>query len=143
MCTGCSMQHSRILFLIKSQPREWPSGRRPGPPARCPTGAWCGLPSVYPLHAQASWHGIIDFFGARALPKNKTMHEGTANKERQEGKRERLGVVEWGIPVGRAGDRDREGKREMQVQMRISARERKDGEREKTGERRRESEKRE
>jgi hypothetical protein len=31
------------------------------------------------------------FFGARAMSKNKTVHAGTANKERQEGKCERLG----------------------------------------------------
>jgi hypothetical protein len=31
------------------------------------------------------------FLGREPLSKNKTMHEGTANKERQEGKCERLG----------------------------------------------------
>ena len=81
--------------------------------ARCPTGAWCGLPSG-PLYVQAAWHGKIDFFGARALSKNKTMHEGTANKERQEGKCDRPGHCgmensSWeGIenrgPGGREGD---------------------------------------
>jgi hypothetical protein len=59
-------------------------------------------------------HGATDFFWARALSKNKTIHEGTANKERQElaGGEMRLidlGVVEWRTPVGRAeraGDRE-------------------------------------
>jgi hypothetical protein len=58
-----------------------------------------------------------------------------------------LGIVEWGIAVGRAERTgDREGEREMQVQTGTLAREEKTKtmERErKTGERRRETEKRE
>ena len=34
--------------------------------ARCPTGAWYGLPSD-PLYVQAAWHGTIDFFGASTV----------------------------------------------------------------------------
>ena len=56
-----------------------------------------------------------------------------------------MGVVEWGIPVGRAERTgDREGKREMQVQTRTLTRERKKrttGGEKKTGERRSETEK--
>jgi hypothetical protein len=38
-------------------------------PARCPTGARCGLPSD-PLYVQAAWHGTIDVFGARVRGRN-------------------------------------------------------------------------
>ena len=102
--------------------------------ARCPTGAWCGLPSD-PLYVQAAWHGTIDFFGARVLSKNKTMHEGTANKERQEGKCERLGCCgmensSWEGREGR-GPGGKEGDASADTNIDEGEEEENDGEREK------------
>ena len=102
--------------------------------ARCPTGAWYGLPSD-PLHEQAAWHGTIDFFGARVLSKNKTMHETTANKERQEGKCERLGCCgmensSWEGREGR-GPGGKEGDASADTNIDEGEEEENDGEREK------------
>ena len=101
--------------------------------ARCPTGAWHGLPSD-PLYApvQAAWHGTIYFFGARVMSKNKTM---TANKERQEGKCERLGCCgmensSWEGREGR-GPGGKEGNAGADTNIDEGEEEENDGEREK------------
>ena len=84
---------------------------------------------------QAAWHGTIDFFGARVLSKNKTMHEGTANKERQEGKCERLGCCgmensSWEGREGR-GPGGKEGDASADTNIDEGEEEENDGEREK------------
>jgi hypothetical protein len=84
---------------------------------------------------QAAWRGTIDFFEARIMSKNKTMHEGTANKERQEGKCERLGCCgmknpSWKCREGR-GPGEKEGNAGADTSIDEGEEEEKDGEREK------------
>ena len=98
------------------------------------------------MHIHMAWHNR--FFLARLPSKNKTMREGTANKEKQEGICDRPGHcgIENSSWEGREnrGPGGREGDAGTDRNIDEGGEDENDGEGErKTGERRRETEKRE